>query len=180
MWDWSLFQFSYLFFDLSSAPWTFTKILKPVVAALRRSGIWIVVYLDDFLTLNKSKEGAERDFARVVEILEKCGFLINWEKSVGAAAQEREFLGLLINSKELSLSLLPKKVDQIIEICLKARSSAVFSLRDVAKILGNLAWAIQAIPFAQGHYRATQRFFYCGVSTCQWRFIQQNPAERGV
>ena len=70
-----------------------------------------MVYLDDFLILNQSKEGAERDFARVIEILEKCGFLINREKSVGVAAQEREFLGLLINSKELFLSLLPKKVD---------------------------------------------------------------------
>ena len=159
MWDGSLFQFSCLCFGLSSAPWTFTKILKPVVATLRRSGIRIVVYLDDFLILNQSKEGAERDFARVIEILEKCGFLINREKSVGVAAQEREFLGLLINSKELSLSLLPKKVDQIIEICHKARSSAVVSLREVAKILGNLAWAIQAIPFAQGHYRALQRLF---------------------
>ena len=111
MWDGSLFQFSCLCFGLSSAPWTFTKILKPVVATLRRSGIRIVVYLDDFLILNQSKEGAERDFARVIEILEKCGFLINREKSVGVAAQEREFLGLLINSKELFLSLLPKKVD---------------------------------------------------------------------
>jgi hypothetical protein len=50
-------------------------------------------------------------------------------------------------------------VDQIIEICRKARSSAVVSLRDVAKILGSLAWAIQAIPFAQGHYWAIQRLF---------------------
>jgi hypothetical protein len=39
--------------------------------------------------------------------------LINWEKSVGVAAQEREFLGLLVNSKELSVSLLPKKIEQM-------------------------------------------------------------------
>jgi hypothetical protein len=74
-------------------------------------------------------------------------------------AQEREFWGLLINSKELSLSLLPKKVDQIIEICRKARSSAIVSLRDVAKIFGNLAWAIHTIPFAQRHYHAIQMLF---------------------
>ena len=159
MWEGSLFQFSCLCFGLSSAPWTFTKILKPVVALLRRRGIRIVIYLDDFLILNQTKEGAERDFLCVVDVLEKCGFLINWEKSVGVAAQEREFLGLLVNSKELSIALLPKKVEQIIEICRKARSTIDISLREVAKILGNLAWAIQAIPFAQGHYRGIQRLF---------------------
>jgi hypothetical protein len=72
MWEGSLFQFSCLCFGLSSAPWTFTKILKPVVASLRRRGIRIVIYLDDFLILNQTKEGAERDFILVVEILEKC------------------------------------------------------------------------------------------------------------
>ena len=42
-------------------------------------------------------------------------------------------------------------------MCRKARDTSVTTLREVAKILGNLAWAIQAIPFAQGHYRCVQR-----------------------
>ena len=33
------------------------------------------------------------------------------------------------------------------------------SLRDTPKILGNLSWAIQAIPFTQGHFRSIQRFY---------------------
>ena len=97
LWEGSLFQFSCLCFVLSSAPWSFTKILKPVVAALRKRGIRIIVYLDDFLILNQSKEGAQRDFAYVVDLLQRCGFLINQDKSVGVAAQEREFLGLIVN-----------------------------------------------------------------------------------
>jgi hypothetical protein len=39
------------------------------------------------------------------------------------------------------------------------------SLRNVAKILGNPAWAIQGIPFAQVHNRCIQRqFFYSARS----------------
>ena len=159
MWEGSLFQFSCLCFGLSSAPWSFTKILKPVVAALRKRGIRIIVYLDDFLILNQSKEGAQRDFAYVLDLLQRCGFLINRDKSVGLAAQEREFLGLVVDSKELSLSLLPRKVQQIMEICRRALSADTISLREIAGILGNLAWAIQAIPFAQGHYRGIQRLY---------------------
>jgi hypothetical protein len=159
LWEGSLFQFSCLCFGLSSAPWTFTKILKPLVAFLRKRGVRLVVYLDDFLILNQSKEGAERDFKFTVDLLSKCGFLINWEKSLGVATQEREFLGLIVDSSALSLSLLPRKTHQIIEMCRKALASKSVSLREISKILGNLAWAIQAIPFAQGHYRCLQRQF---------------------
>jgi hypothetical protein len=87
VWEGALFQFSFLCFGLSSAPWSFTKILKPLVAFLRRKGIRIIVYLDDFLILNHSKEGAERDFTETEDLLQKCGFLINWDKSLGVAAQ---------------------------------------------------------------------------------------------
>jgi hypothetical protein len=159
IWNGALFQFTCLCFGLSSAPWSFTKILKPLVAFLRKKGIRIIVYLDDFLILNQSKEGAERDFLLTVDLLEKCGFLINKEKSLGVAAQQREFLGLLVDSLSLSLSLLPRKVQQIEKICREAGAATSVSLREIAKILGNLAWAIQAIPFAQGHYRCIQRRF---------------------
>lgn len=117
IWDGSLFQFTCLCFGLSSAPWSFTKILKPLVAFLRKKGIRIIVYLDDFLILNQSKEGAERDFLLTVDLVEKCGFLINKEKTLGVAAEQREFLGLFVDSLSLSLSLLPRKVQQIEKIC---------------------------------------------------------------
>jgi hypothetical protein len=69
----------------------------------------IVVYLHYFLILNQSKEGAERDFKFTVDLLNKCGFqsLVNWKKSLGVATQKREFLGLIVDSRSLSLSLLP-------------------------------------------------------------------------
>ena len=91
------------------------------------------------MILNQSKEGAERDFTETVDLLQKCGFLINWD--------------LLIDSESLFLSLRPLKIQQIVEMCRKARDTSVNTLREVAKILGNLAWAIQAIPLPQGHYR---------------------------
>ncbi|KAI9565167.1 hypothetical protein GHT06_008943 [Daphnia sinensis] len=98
-------------------------------------------------------------FVLTVDLLEKCGFLVNKEKSLGAATQLREFLGLFVDSVSLSLSLLPRKVQHIEKICREAGVATSISLRDIAKILGNLAWAIQAIPFAQGHNRCIQRQF---------------------
>jgi hypothetical protein len=143
-----LYEFQCLAFGLSSAPWIFTKILKPIVSFLRKNGLRLIIYLDDILILNSSAEGAERDYLFTVSILENCGFLINVDKSVGAPSQTMEYLGLVIDSKSFSLSLRLKKVAEIITICSTALKRDSVSLREIAKILGNLAWAIKASHFA--------------------------------
>jgi ribonuclease HI len=158
-WKGVLYQFTCLCFGLASAPWSFTKLLKPVVAFCRKRGIRLIIYLDDILILNESKIGAERDFELVVSILERCGFLINHEKSIGVASRKIEYLGLIVDSHFLSLSLLEEKVASIVNLCEAALKTSLVSLRDIAKLLGNFAWAIQAIPFAQAHYRSLQRVY---------------------
>lgn len=90
------YQFLSSCFGLASAQWAFTKILKPVVAFLRKQGIRLIIYLDNILILNQSKKGVEKDFAATVLILETCGFLINAEKLIGEGARKTEYLGLLI------------------------------------------------------------------------------------
>lgn len=92
-----------------------------------------------------------------MSILERCGFLINHEKSTGKASQKVEYLGLIADSVALSLSLLGDKVSSIIKLCEQALKLTYLTLRDIAKLLGNYAWAIQAIPFAQAHYRSLQQ-----------------------
>lgn len=151
-----MYQFRCLAFGLSSEPWIFTKILKPIVTFLRRQGLRLIIYLDDILILNSNAEGAGRDYLFAVSILENCGFFINLEKSVGTPEQVIEYLGLIIDSKSLSLSLRPEKTAKIIDLCGKALERVSVSLREIAKILGNLGWAIKAIPFAQSHYRDLQ------------------------
>jgi hypothetical protein len=79
---------------LSLASWTFTKILKPVVAFLHRQGIRLIIYLDDIIIMNQSKKGVAKDFVITVQILEACGFLMNTQKSIGEGrARYIEYLG---------------------------------------------------------------------------------------
>ena len=49
-----IFAFLVLPFGLSPAPWIFSRVLKPVKKALRRLGIWITSFLDDFLIVGRS------------------------------------------------------------------------------------------------------------------------------
>ncbi|CAB4001220.1 Hypothetical predicted protein, partial [Paramuricea clavata] len=97
------YEFQCLPFGLSSAPRTFTKLLKPVIVLLRTQGIRIVIYLDDMLILDQSPN---------VNLLQRLGFLIKQEKYSQAPSLCLEFLGSLINSREMTQAnepLLPSK-----------------------------------------------------------------------
>ena len=53
-WRNQLLQFTCLPFGLSSAPYVFTKLLRPVLTFLRDKGVHCLMYLDDMLILGKT------------------------------------------------------------------------------------------------------------------------------
>ena len=85
-------------FSLSTAPCTFTKVLRPVVGLLRELGI----YLDDILIMNQDKKRAHQATWTAIDLLESLGFLVSYDKSV---LQKITFLGFVLNSiaKEVRL-----------------------------------------------------------------------------
>ena len=50
------YQFTCLPFGLSSAPWVFTKTLRPVAALVQELGVRVIFYIDDILLMADSKE----------------------------------------------------------------------------------------------------------------------------
>ena len=63
LWKETLWEFACLPFGLASAPRTFTKIMKPVVAILRNLGIQLIIYLDDLLIIADSEQTARLHLA---------------------------------------------------------------------------------------------------------------------
>jgi len=55
-WQGEMFEFQCLPFGLISAPRVFTKLMKPVMAVLRRQGIQCMIFIDDILLLSQSRE----------------------------------------------------------------------------------------------------------------------------
>ena len=56
LWKEQTYEFQCLPFGLSSAPRVSTKLLKPVMALLRRQGIHTIIFLDNLLIMGQSKE----------------------------------------------------------------------------------------------------------------------------
>ena len=146
-------------FGLAPAPRVFTKLLWVVVGFLRKNGIRLVIYLDDLLFINDSRDGVLNDLKVAVDLLESLGFLINWEKSIVVPSQIMEYIGLVVDSVRLSFSLPAEKVTAVMNICTTALAADRVSLRELASILGNFTWAIPTVPYAQAHYRRMQRFY---------------------
>ena len=58
-------------FGLNITPRIFTKVCKPILSELRRRGIKLVVYLDDWLVWGHSLEECFRATETVLQVLQK-------------------------------------------------------------------------------------------------------------
>ena len=134
------------------APLYFTKLLKPVVALLRRLGLRIIVYLDDIIVFNQTREKILRDRDSTLWLLQNLGFVINWKKSVLDPSHCMEYLGFVINSLEMNLSLPKEKMNQLIQSCGDLIREKTASVRTLAKIIGKLTSSMQAVLPAPLHY----------------------------
>jgi len=169
-WKGVIYMFTSLPLGLASAPWAFTKLLRVVIAVLRKQGVRLIIYLDDLLFMARSPELVIRDAQSAINLLQYLGFIVNFEKSDLFPKQTMEFLGLLVDSKNLSLSL-PE--DKIISITQSSRSLLVkdsISVREAASMLGSFSWATAALAYGQAHYRALQAQHIQSLSSPDQRF----------
>ena len=139
------------------APFFFTKLLKPVVSFLRLRGIRLIVYLDDILIMASSAEKATRDLQVVLWILAHLGFIINLKKCLTTPTQMIEFLGFILNSLRMVLSLPKEKVFKIRKECRRMLNQTEVSSRSLAHLIGLMTASIPAIQIAPLHYRGLQR-----------------------
>ena len=128
------FQFSVLAFGLSSAPYLFTKLLKPLVKKWRTEGKSIVVFLDDGL-------GAAADYAKarisslsVHADLLKSGFVPNEEKSLWEPTQVITWLGTVIDTSQCIISATDTRIQSLLEDLFFLLDSTYLSLYQVRKL----------------------------------------------
>ena len=76
-----VFLFQVMPFGLSSAPWTFTRIVKPIKKALHLQGVDLHTYLDDFLNVAPSSLLADQQTSYIYQRLQALGLSINHKKS---------------------------------------------------------------------------------------------------
>ena len=155
-WQGELWKFQSLPFGLRSAPYVFTKILKPVTALLRKLGIRCILYLDDMLIMAQDKKELLSQLSTAMELLILLGFVINTKKSICTPKQTMEFLGFEINSKQMSMALPGRKVEEIKRSVRRLKSEKVVTTKQLARLLGLMVAAHPAVLPAPIYYRQLQ------------------------
>ena len=167
-WKGDCFEFQVLCFGLASAPRLFTKTLKIPISILRKLGVRLIAYLDDFLLLGRSKKEIMRARDSMIFILEQLGFIINYGKSILTPCKRLEFLGVIVDSNTMTLSLPDNKVQNLTQICQKAESSKSMTAQNLAKLVGKLAATMPAVTHSMIQIRYLQR--------CLRSSLQTNPS----
>lgn len=103
--DSNLYEFNVLPFGISTAPYVFTKIMKPVAKLLRSKGYLSTFYLDDILLIGNTYDSCLQNINELARLLTSLGFLINMEKTDFIPKTFCRFLGFNIDSINMEISL---------------------------------------------------------------------------
>lgn len=136
-WDGMYYCFTVLPFGLSSAPFIFTKIFRPLVKIWRLRGIDVALYLDDGFGISDNYELAKTHSKFVRESLLSAGVVLNEEKSIWIPTQNLTWLGLCWNSVSHSISVPEARVYKLLN-CIDSviKSLPFISARKLAKFVG--------------------------------------------
>lgn len=164
-WGNQLFMFVSLPFGLKSAPYVFTKILKPVFAWFRHQNIRCSYYIDDSLNMNGDRAVCQNNTSTMVQTLEQLGFVVNQLKSVLIPTQRIVFFGFIIDTVEFKVFLTEDKIQKLITKSKLLLGKEVVIVRELASFIGSVVNAFYAVLEAPLHYRNMERNKLAGLGS---------------
>ena len=127
----------------------FTKILKPPFAKLRSEGHLSVVYVDDTYLQGDSFNECKMNVQATIKLLQELVFTIHPEKSILKPTQSITFLGFIIDSKNMVISLTYVKKQNIFNLASQILTKRQVTIRKLAKFIGCIVSSFPAVPYGQ-------------------------------
>ena len=152
-----IFEFQVLPFGLSTAPRTFTRLVRVVAVYLKTQGATMFQYLDDWLLITEAYQLTLHFRDMTLEWVRRLGFLINEEKSSLIPTRTPVFIGAtldLIRELALPSALRIKTVTRAARRL--ERQTTTPRARDWQRFLGFLGSLIDLVPDCRAHMRAVQ------------------------
>lgn len=153
-----LYEFQCLPFGLNTAPFAFTKLMKPVIHCLRSKGLLSVIYLDDILCIGNDAESCRNNINVTCGLLEQLGFIINTEKSCLLPSTTCKFLGFVLNSENMTLNLPNEKRISIYDHVVKFLKKDSCKIREFAKLIGILVSSCPAVEYGWLYTKILESF----------------------
>lgn len=168
------YEFNCLPFGLSSAPYVFTKLLKPVAHFLRSRGFMSVIYLDDILIIGEDENKCKQNMIVTRDLLEFLGFKLNLEKCCLLPKKICRFLGFIFDSEQLCVKLPKEKITKmnilINKIITTVKNKIPYKIRDLAQLCGTLASACPAVKYGWVYTKTLEREKYIALKKSNGNF----------
>jgi len=116
----------------------------------------MIVYIDDILLMANTAAQVQSHLEALMFLLTGLGFVINMMKSVTSPTQQIEFLGMMVDSTSLQLSLPGEKLHHIRKEVNQNLQRPQVTARQLAQLIGKLHAASQAVLPAPLFYRSLQ------------------------
>ena len=156
-------------------------LLAKIFSALADALAWILQangvsyqlhYLDDFLLLGPpDQQTCAQALHRTIQVCQELGVPIAVHKTEGPAPV-LPFLGILIDSIRMELSLPPEKVTRITAMVMQWRERKAASKRELQSLIGTLSHAATAVPPGRTFLR--RMIETMSIPKCQHHHVRLN------
>lgn len=152
-----LFEFTCLPFGLCTAPYVFTKLMKPAISYLRGLGLTIIIYIDDILFIEKSVNQCSLHLETAKSLFSKLGLLINYKKCQLTPEIRCKFLGFIFNSEKMQIELPESKREKIRSLVKEFKLGEKCTIQRFAEMLGFLVSCCPAVKYGPVYTKACER-----------------------
>ncbi|KAI2655010.1 ORF V: Enzymatic polyprotein [Labeo rohita] len=162
------YQYKVLPFGLSLSPRVFTKVTE---AALSPSGGWAFAfsnYLDDWLLIAHSRDVLCEHRDLVLRHLSHLGLQVNREKSKLSPVQRISFLGVELDSVNMTARLTNERAQSVLNCLNSFRHKTAVPLKTFQRLLGHMAAAAAVTPLGLLHMRPLQHWLHDRVPRWAW------------
>ena len=161
--DRQLFEFTCLPFGLNVAPFVFTKLMKPVMSFLRKQGHRSVIYLDDILGFGDSMDNCLSNIKATINLLGNLGFRINKKKSQIQPNMVREYLGMIYNSRDMTVELPESKIHKVLRAISLFENLKTCSIRKWASFVGLIGSCCPAVRYGRLYTKVFEQLRYSNL-----------------
>ena len=133
------FQDLAICFGLKCAPWIFTKMSDFCVRCMKHDGVERCFnYLDDFIVVGVDQADCELHQDKLHTVLVDLGFKVSEKKEI-KPSQEVKYLGIIVNTLDMTLSIGPDKLSRVQECVADLLDKRWCSRKKVEQAAGLLA-----------------------------------------
>ena len=124
---------------------------------LREAGHILGAYIDDIFNMGMTSKECQNNLLATVHLLNSLGFNIHPDKSKFTPSQVLVFLGFVINSVWMKVSLTAERKVKIKEACANLLNNEPHTIRIVAKVIGLMTASFPGVKFGRLHFRDLER-----------------------